>query len=93
MSTSFERQFQEETDVLIAEEREREIVLYNDDVNTFSWVIRSLVEICEHDRIQAEQCALIVHTKGKCGVKNGSYEELEPRCSALLERGLSAEIH
>ncbi len=93
MSTSFERQFQEETDVLIAEEREREIVLYNDDVNTFSWVIRSLVEICEHDHIQAEQCALIVHTKGKCGVKNGSYEELEPRCSALLERGLSAEIH
>lgn len=93
MSTSFERQFQEETDVLIAEEREREIVLYNDDVNTFSWVIRSLVEICEHDRVQAEQCALIVHTKGKCGVKNGSYEELEPRCSALLERGLSAEIH
>lgn len=93
MSTSFERQFQEETDVLIAEEREREIVLYNDDVNTFSWVIRSLVEICEHDRIQAEQCALIVHAKGKCGVKNGSYEELEPRCSALLERGLSAEIH
>lgn len=93
MNTFFSTKTQEEYDVLVAEEQEREIVLYNDDVNTFDWVIQSLVEICEHEVLQAEQCALIVHTKGRCGVKNGSYEELEPRCSALLERGLSAEIH
>jgi ATP-dependent Clp protease adaptor protein ClpS len=68
------------------------IVLFNDDVNTFDWVIHCLMEICEHDAMQAEQCAFIVHNNGKCEVKNGSYEDLEPRCSALLERGLSAEI-
>jgi ATP-dependent Clp protease adaptor protein ClpS len=68
------------------------LVLFNDNVNTFDWVIHCLVEICEHDSMQAEQCAFIVHNNGKCEVKNGSYEDLEPRCSALLERGLSAEI-
>jgi ATP-dependent Clp protease adaptor protein ClpS len=68
------------------------IVLFNDDVNTFDWVIHSLVEICDHSPDQAEQCAYIVHYRGKCDVKNGSYEELEPMCTALLDRGLSAEI-
>ncbi len=68
------------------------IVLFNDDVNTFDWVIHSLVEVCEHQPEQAEQCAYIVHYRGKCDVKSGSYDELEPQCSALLERGLSAEI-
>lgn len=69
-----------------------ELVLFNDDVNTFDWVIVSLMEVCEHTLEQAEQCAIITHYKGKCGVKSGSYEELEPRCSSLLQRGLSAEI-
>ena len=69
-----------------------ELVLFNDEVNTFDWVIVSLIEVCEHTLEQAEQCAIITHYKGKCGVKSGSYEELEPRCSSLLQRGLSAEI-
>ncbi len=69
-----------------------EIVLYNDDVNTFDWVIESLIEVCEHTPEQAEQCSIIVHYKGKCGVKTGTYKDLEPRCTNLLERGLSAEI-
>jgi ATP-dependent Clp protease adaptor protein ClpS len=69
-----------------------EIVLFNDDVNTFDWVIESLVQVCEHDPIQAEQCAYIVHFNGKCGVKSGEYDILKPMCTALLERGLSAEI-
>lgn len=69
-----------------------ELVLFNDDVNTFDWVIVSLIEVCEHTVEQAEQCAIITHHKGKCGVKSGSYEELEPQCSSLLQRGLSAEI-
>ena len=69
-----------------------EIILYNDEVNTFDWVIESLMDVCEHSPEQAEQCSLIVHYKGKCSVKTGTYKELEPRCSNLLERGLSAEI-
>lgn len=69
-----------------------EIILYNDDVNTFDHVIETLIRVCNHDALQAEQCALLVHYKGKCGVKTGSYEELKPQCTALLDAGLSAEI-
>jgi len=70
----------------------KEIVLHNDDVNTFDHVIDCLVDICDHDPIQAEQCAWIVHNNGKCSVKRGSFDQLEPRCVALLDRGLSAAI-
>ncbi|MBO6607651.1 ATP-dependent Clp protease adaptor ClpS [Psychroserpens sp.] len=69
-----------------------EIVLYNDDVNTFDHVIDTLIYACDHSPEQAEQCSIIVHYKGKCTVKTGEYKELEPRCSMLLEAGLSAEI-
>lgn len=69
-----------------------EIVLYNDDVNTFDHVIDTLIAVCKHTSEQAEQCAIIVHYKGKCTVKTGAYEELVPQCSALLDAGLSAEI-
>ncbi|MEK9612707.1 MAG: ATP-dependent Clp protease adaptor ClpS [Flavobacteriaceae bacterium] len=72
--------------------REHEIILYNDDVNTFEHVINCLVQICEHSLLQAEQCAFLVHYTGKCAVKTGSLEELVPKCSALLEEGLSAEV-
>lgn len=70
----------------------RKIILFNDDVHTFDFVIEALMEVCGHEMIQAEQCTVIVHYKGKCAVKNGSWEELEPMCTALLERGLTAEI-
>ncbi|NNL16756.1 MAG: ATP-dependent Clp protease adaptor ClpS [Flavobacteriaceae bacterium] len=69
-----------------------EIVLYNDDVNTFDHVIETLIYACEHTPEQAEQCSLLVHYKGKCTVKTGAYNDLKPRCSKLLEAGLSAEI-
>ena len=69
-----------------------EIVLYNDDVNTFDHVIDTLIRVCQHDELQAEQCALLVHYKGKCTVKTGALDELKPQCAALLEAGLSAEI-
>lgn len=69
-----------------------EIILYNDDVNTFDHVIDTLMRVCDHEALQAEQCALLVHYKGKCGVKSGSMKDLEPICSALLDAGLSAEI-
>jgi len=73
-------------------QKNNEIVLYNDDVNTFDHVIDTLIYACDHTAEQAEQCSIIVHYKGKCTVKTGKYEELKPRCSKLLEAGLSAEI-
>lgn len=82
----------ESSDTLTAEDKEHEIVVFNDDVNTFDYVINVLIKVCDHDPLQAEQCTLLIHYKGKCSVKTGSYEELEPRCSKLLEAGLSAEI-
>jgi ATP-dependent Clp protease adaptor protein ClpS len=71
---------------------ENEIILYNDDVNTFDHVIRTLIQVCEHTSEQAEQCSLIVHYKGKCSVKSGTFSYLKPRCTKLLQAGLSAEI-
>ena len=85
-----------ESDVLLELEEEttgeQQIILYNDDFNTFEFVIESLIKVCRHDPVQAEQCTYLVHYKGKCSVKRGSYEVLEPMCTALLERGLTAEI-
>lgn len=89
---STKEKIQEEVDVLEQETNQHEIVLFNDDVNTFDFVIDSLIEVCEHTLEQAEQCTILVHYKGKCTVKTGEYEELKPRCTRLLEKGLSAEI-
>ncbi|MEO4005104.1 MULTISPECIES: ATP-dependent Clp protease adaptor ClpS [unclassified Flavobacterium] len=69
-----------------------EIVLFNDDVNTFDHVIDTLIRVCDHTSEQAEQCAILVHYTGKCTVKTGSYTDLKPQCSSLLDAGLSAEI-
>lgn len=69
-----------------------ELVLFNDDVNTFDHVIETLIYACDHTPEQAEQCSIIVHYKGKCTVKTGVYDDLEPRCTLLLDAGLSAEI-
>jgi ATP-dependent Clp protease adaptor protein ClpS len=69
-----------------------EIVIYNDDVNTFDHVIETLMRVCSHTSEQAEQCSLIIHYKGKCTVKTGPIKELVPQCTQLLEAGLSAEI-
>lgn len=68
------------------------IVLFNDDVNTFDHVIETLIRVCNHTAEQAEQCAILVHYKGKCTVKTGALDELKPQCTQLLEAGLSAEI-
>ena len=69
-----------------------QILLYNDDVNTFDWVIECLVKICEHDELQAEQCAMLVHYKGKAVVKKGSLEEMKVICQALCDCELSAVV-
>ena len=69
-----------------------EIIVYNDDVNTFDHVINTLVRVCNHTPEQAEQCSLIIHYKGKCTVKTDVLEKLKPQCTQLLDAGLSAEI-
>lgn len=69
-----------------------EIILYNDDVNTFEYVINILVKYCKHSVEQAEQCSYIVHYSGKCSVKSGTIDELKPICLNLLDAGLTAEI-
>jgi len=89
---STKEKIQEDLDVLEQEMFQHEIVLFNDDVNTFEHVIYSLIDVCNHTSEQAEQCAYLVHFKGKCAVKTGEYEELKPRCIKLLNLGLSAEI-
>lgn len=70
----------------------RALVLYNDDHHTFDYVIDALVDVCEHDPMQAEQCTYIVHYKGKCEVKKGSFKDLKPLKDALIERELNATI-
>jgi len=82
----------EEVEVSVEESHLNGIVLFNDEVNTFDHVIETLVDVCKHSYEQAEQCSLLVHYKGKCTVKTGLYEELEPQCTQLLKAGLSAEI-
>ena len=69
-----------------------DLVVYNDDVNTFEYVISSIVEICDHHPVQAEQCTWLIHYKGKCAVKRGAYDQLKPMCEAFLDRKISAKI-
>ncbi len=74
------------------EEKEYSLILHNDDYHTFDFVIDALIKICSHSAEQAEQCAYIVHFKGKCDVKNGSREKLLPLRRALAEKGLKATV-
>ncbi|WP_430612103.1 ATP-dependent Clp protease adaptor ClpS [Flavobacterium sp. JP2137] len=82
----------EEVDVSELIDGQSELVLYNDDVNTFDHVIDTLIRVCNHTSEQAEQCAVLVHYKGRCTVKTGAFNQLKPQCLQLLDAGLSAEI-
>lgn len=83
---------QEETDVLTSVEETCSLIVWNDEVNTFEWVIEALIEVCGHSYEQAEQCSYIIHFRGKYAVKKGSYDELKPQCDAITERGINATI-
>lgn len=72
--------------------QKHELIVLNDDVNTFHHLIRTLIDVCRHDPLQAEQCAHIVHHSGKCVVKTGGYNFLKPMRDALAENGLSAVV-
>ena len=84
--------FQETTDLLTETENPCSLIVWNDEVNTFEWVIETLIEVCSHSEPQAEQCAMIIHTKGKYAVKNGSYKILKPQCDAITDRQIGATI-
>ena len=68
------------------------LIVWNDEVNTFEWVIETLIEVCGHEHEQAEQCAWLIHNRGKYAVKNGSYEQLKPMCDSITDRGIGATI-
>ncbi|TDH28997.1 ATP-dependent Clp protease adaptor ClpS [Segetibacter sp. 3557_3] len=81
-----------EVDVLTDFEKTYQIVVWNDEVNTFEWVIETLIEICGHSEEQAEQCAMIIHTHGKYAVQQGKLSTLKPRCEAIIDRGIGATL-
>jgi ATP-dependent Clp protease adaptor protein ClpS len=82
----------DEVDVLELVDFPFQLIVWNDEVNTFDWVIDTLMEVCSHSLEQAEQCALLIHTKGKYAVKNGEYDTLKPMCDAITERKINATI-
>ncbi len=82
----------EESNLLTKENTSKKLVVWNDDVNTFDWVIETLVEVCGHSKEQAEQCAYVIHTHGKYAVKNGDFELLNPMCNSICKRGINATI-
>jgi ATP-dependent Clp protease adaptor protein ClpS len=85
----------EEDEVLVEELLDLDaydLVVFNDEVNTFEHVIKILIKVCKHSMEQAEQCTVIIHYKGKCAVKKGGYEELKPYCEAILDAGIQAAI-
>lgn len=86
------RQYEEEVLVLDDTDEVYKLVLHNDDIHTFDYVIDSLIEICKHTLEQAEQCTILVHFKGKCTVKTGSLDLLKPMHEKLLSRELTSEI-
>jgi ATP-dependent Clp protease adaptor protein ClpS len=91
-STNPQWQTREDQDTDVLTDKHHNLIVWNDDVNTFDWVIASLIDICDHGPEQAEQCALLIHHKGKCGVKKGSFDILRPQAEALIDRGIQATI-
>lgn len=92
MNTNTQIKTSEESDVLTDVESPCQLVVWNDEVNSFDWVIATLISVCGHSTEQAEQCAMIIHTKGKYSVKEGDYDFLKPMCDAITDRGIGATI-
>ncbi|KYP14015.1 ATP-dependent Clp protease adaptor ClpS [Flavihumibacter sp. CACIAM 22H1] len=87
-----EHEFKVEVDVLTDTGTPYQLIVWNDEVNTFDWVIETLISVCGHTPEQAEQCALFIHTKGKYAVKNGEYDDLKTMCDAITDRGIGATV-
>ena len=88
--TEVEHKFEELEDIAVTDTYD--LVVFNDDVNTFDHVIKTLIRVCKHSPQQAEQCTWLIHYKGKCAVKHGSREELNPKKRAICEAGIDARI-
>ncbi|HLX92727.1 MAG TPA: ATP-dependent Clp protease adaptor ClpS [Puia sp.] len=81
-----------EDEILTLGQEPHSLIVWNDEVNTFEWVIETLIAVCKQTEEQAEQCAMLIHTQGKYVVKKGSFKELKPMCDAIIERGIGATI-
>lgn len=92
MTTYSHTKFKEESDTITSIQHSFALIVWNDDVNSFNWVIETLVAVCGHSKEQAEQCAIIIDSKGKYSVKEGDYETLKPMCDAITDRGIGATI-
>ena len=92
MSTYTNTKFKADSDTLTVTDSYCRLIVWNDEVNTFEWVIETLVDICGHSLQQAEQCAIIIDSKGKYAVKEGSYEILKKQCDAITERSINATV-
>lgn len=92
MTAGYNTSTAEDKETLVLTEKPYQLVVWNDEVNTFEWVIETLEEVCGHSHEQAEQCAYIIHFKGKYAVKQGEYDDLKPQCDAITERGIGATI-
>lgn len=79
-------------DVAVKTKQPYHLIVWNDEVNTFEWVIETLISVCSHSQEQAEQCAYLIHYKGKYAVKEGDFGDLKPMCNAITERGIGATI-
>ncbi|MCZ2222388.1 MAG: ATP-dependent Clp protease adaptor ClpS [Chitinophagales bacterium] len=91
-NTSEKNKQQFDVDVLEKNVSSYNLIVWNDEVNTFDWVIETLVEVCNHTEEQAEQCAFLIHFKGKYAVKQGDYNILKPMCNSILDRGINATV-
>ena len=85
-------QSEDQEQILTARQEPCQLIVWNDEVNTFEWVISTLMEICGHTHEQAEQCAYIIHFNGKYAVKKGDFDQLKPMCEAIIERGINATV-
>lgn len=92
LQPNIQTNLQNEIDVLTSIEEPCNLIVWNDEVNTFEWVIETLIEVCGHSYEQAEQCSYIIHHQGKYAVKQGSYDDLKPQCDAITERGINATV-
>lgn len=92
MQSSTHTKFLADEEVLTATASSCQLIVWNDEVNTFAWVIETLMEVCGHSFEQAEQCSYIIHFKGKYAVKEGEYEDLKSMCDAILDRGINATV-
>jgi ATP-dependent Clp protease adaptor protein ClpS len=90
--TAYDPLKQHETGVLEDVQHPYSLIVWNDEVNTFEWVIETLIEVCGHTEEQAEQCAMIIHTHGKYAVKHGDYDTLKPMCNTITDRGINATV-